>query len=110
MSLKYLLQALRLLNRATETLSRLNPKKPENNDIADPFAMPEVREALPETGENEDGSDDGSKVRRVEPISILQSYCRIDMLKEARERESQIHTPQGSLPVWHQVDSADVGT
>ena len=76
MSLKYLLQALRLLNRATETLSRLNPKKPENNDIADPFAVPEVREALPETGDSSNLKSGSSKTQQHQHHQSSSSFSQ----------------------------------
>ncbi|KAL5499098.1 ESP1 [Sanghuangporus vaninii] len=45
-ALKALLQALRLLNRATDTLARLNStRKPDGS--SDPFAMSDVKDTLP---------------------------------------------------------------
>lgn len=50
LSLKARLQVLRLLNRATDTLSRINPQKDFNkaNDEADPFTMSDMKVALPD--------------------------------------------------------------
>ncbi|KAI5114728.1 hypothetical protein M0805_001178, partial [Coniferiporia weirii] len=70
-SFKALLQALRLLNRATETLSRLNPsKKPEDaSDASDPFATSELRDALLEAGG--DSGKQKSETKDSQQQSIL---------------------------------------
>ncbi|THH12059.1 hypothetical protein EW145_g215 [Phellinidium pouzarii] len=67
--LKTLLQALRLLNRAMETLSRLKPaQKPEgSSDASDPFAMSDIKNALPIV----DGPDKGRDLNATQQGSCF---------------------------------------
>ncbi|EJC97616.1 uncharacterized protein FOMMEDRAFT_171563 [Fomitiporia mediterranea MF3/22] len=71
-SLKSLLQSLRLLNRATETLARLHPsQKPDN--LSDPFAMSEVKTALPDTVNIED--------KKLTAVRLPQPQVQLDALE-----------------------------
>ncbi|KAH8113830.1 peptidase family C50-domain-containing protein [Phellopilus nigrolimitatus] len=74
-SLRALLQALRLLNRATDTLSKLNPvKKPQSSpEPSDPFAMSDLKDALPNAnvGGSQQSSDKVSESKAAQPRSNL---------------------------------------
>lgn len=80
-SLNALLQALRLLNRAADTLSRLAPLKKvdEPSVSADPFAMSDMRDALPASNGAVNGASP-EKERKVVPDGVDQR-SRLDGLE-----------------------------
>ena len=109
MALKSLLQTLRLLNRATDTLARLNTThRPESS--SDPFAMSDVKDALPESGGPiavaECGKGDSTRVPQLPTqldglewrianalfetqLALSQAYCLRGSVREAEYFEQQ---------------------
>ncbi|KAL5480941.1 ESP1 [Sanghuangporus weigelae] len=75
-AVKALLQALRLLNRATDTLARLNlTRKPDNS--SDPFAMSDVQDALP----GSDGPIAVAECGKGDSTRLRQSLVQPDALE-----------------------------
>ncbi|KAL5522623.1 hypothetical protein ACEPAG_8640 [Sanghuangporus baumii] len=75
-ALKALLQALRLLNRATDTLARLNPTR-RLDDSSDPFTMSDVHNALP----GSDGPITVVECGKGDSTRLTQSLVQLDALE-----------------------------
>ena len=93
--MKALLQALRVLNRAAESLARLNPEPKKGSNDVDPFAMSEIKESLQST-QSSGSSTTAAKTRRTRvPLDGLE-WRISNALLETQLSLAQTYAVRGS--------------